>query len=182
MELRSFSHCKGESNFHIVFCPKYRRPIFRHKRIKHVCMKEFMKSAEKHRMTIRVIRIMDDHNHVFISLTSWQNPSFAVHKLKGCSAKKLFDTFPWLKKYFKRGFWSRGYFFRSVGSTTDEAVEFYIRISQDKKLRSKYYTHVRKKKTKFAKTSEDPYIEYLKGKLKVAQTRLDSFITRSPHF
>ena len=62
-------------------------------------MKEFMKSAEKHRMTIRVIRIMDGHNHVFISLTSWQSPSFAVHKLKGRSAKKLFDIMEYYSIY-----------------------------------------------------------------------------------
>ncbi len=36
-----------------------------------------------------------------------------------------------------RTFWLRGYFFRSVGSTTDEAVEFYIKITQDKQLREK---------------------------------------------
>ena len=55
--------------------------------------------------------------------------------------------FPWLKQFevgekrFWGGhLWSRGYFFRSVGSTTDQAVEFYIKISQDKKKREKYYS------------------------------------------
>ena len=142
MELYTSSHNCGESNFHLVFCPKYRRPIFRHERIKAVCGYHFNKAAENHKITIRVMKIMDDHVHMFVSLKSWQSPSFTIHKLKGVSASKLYKTFPWLRQYFKRGFWSRGFFFRSVGSTTDQAVEFYIRMSQDKEMRSKYYTYV----------------------------------------
>ena len=142
MELYRSSHTCGESNFHIVFCPKYRKPIFRHKRIKVVCEHHFDIAAENHEITVRVKKVMDDHVHIFVSLKAWQSPSFAVHKLKGVSASKLYKTFPWLRKYFKRGFWSRGYFFRSVGSTTDKAVEFYIRMSQDKEMRNRYYTYV----------------------------------------
>jgi hypothetical protein len=114
--------------------------------------------------------------HTFVSLTSWQSPAFAVHKLKGCSAHKPFEVFPWFEKFFKkRHFWSRGYFFRSVGSTTDQAVEFYIRVSQDKILRDKYYTYVGRT-TRPARTTGDPYVEYLES-----QTRITNH-TRCSHF
>jgi hypothetical protein len=65
--------------------------------------------------------------------------------------------------------WSRGYFFRSVGSTTDQAVEFYIKISQDKKQREKYYSTGNNKKNKA--TTEDPYIEFLQSKLKQSEKK-----------
>ena len=68
--------------------------------------------------------------------------------------------FPWLKQFevgekrFWGGhLWSRGYFFRSVGSTTDQAVEFYIKISQDKKQREKYYSTGNNKKNRATRPS-----------------------------
>ena len=84
--------------------------------------------------------------------------------------------FPWLKQFevgekrFWGGhLWSRGYFFRSVGSTTDQAVEFYIKISQDKKQREKYYSTGNIKNNRA--TSEDPYIEFLQNKLNQAELK-----------
>ena len=65
--------------------------------------------------------------------------------------------------------WSRDYFFRSVGSTTDQAVEFYIKISQDKKQRKKYYSTGNIKNNRA--TSEDPYIEFLQNKLNQAELK-----------
>jgi len=65
--------------------------------------------------------------------------------------------------------WSRGYFFRSVGSTTDQAVEFYIKISQDKKQREKYYSTGNNKNNRA--TTEDPYIEFLQSKLKQSEQK-----------
>lgn len=77
--------------------------------------------------------------------------------------------------------WSRGYFFRSVGSTTDEAVEFYIKITQGKSLREKYYTVAGSNRKR--REVEDPYIEYLRGNLKgkkravdLKQKALDEFV------
>ena len=39
----------------------------------------------------------------------------------------LFEHFPWLRRYFRKGrLWSPGKFFRSVGAVTDEAIKWYI--------------------------------------------------------
>ena len=96
----------------------------------------------------------------------------------------MFRAFPWLKKYkpgeprFWGGhFWSRGYFYRSVGSTTDNAVEFYIRLSQKSELRDKYYNTAG---NQMELTNEDPYIRYLQRKMSIKpihkeQTNLDLF-------
>ena len=93
-----------------------------------------------------------------------------MHKLKGISAHEVFKKFPWLKvkkfgekRFWGGQFWSDGYFYRSVGSVTDDAVEFYIRVSQDKHLRDKFYTKVGAS-NKEAEDFEDPYIKFLQSK------------------
>jgi putative transposase len=82
---------------------------------------------------------MVDHIHLFVLVSPRFSVSEVVQYFKGYSAYRIFSEFPWLKEYkpgeerFWGGhLWSRGYFFRSVGSTTDEAVEFYIKVTQDR--------------------------------------------------
>jgi putative transposase len=169
MKTKSYSHCHGESSFHIVFSPKYRHDILGKEEIKTLCEKTFYEVALKWDFVIRALKVMEDHIHLFVSIPPKYSVSETVHRFKGYSAYRLFHEFPWLKqyKYGEKRFWgghlwSRGYFFRSVGSTTDEAVEFYIKITQDKHLREKYYTVVGT--TNQNTTTEDPYIEFLKNK------------------
>jgi putative transposase len=176
MKTESFSHCHGESSFHIVFSPKYRHDIFEKEQIKAFCEKTFNEIALKESFVIRALKMVGDHVHLFVSIPPKYSVSDTVQRFKGYSAYRLFQEFPWLKQYkygekrFWGGhFWSRGYFFRSVGSTTDEAVEFYIKITQDKQLREKYYTTVGSmdKKT----TAEDPYVEFLRNQSKYRKSK-----------
>jgi putative transposase len=171
MKTESFSHSHGESSFHIVFCPKYRHEIFGNEDIKTFCKAVFGEVAERHGFEIRALRIMVDHIHLFVLMPPRFSVSEVVQYFKGYSAYRIFNEYPWLKEYkpgeerFWSGhFWSRGYFFRSVGSTTDEAVEFYIKITQDRHLREKYYTTAGSGREGEASV-EDPYIQHLKGKL-----------------
>ena len=55
-----------------------------------------------------------------------------VHRLKGASAYKIrHELWERIKhKLWGDAFWSGGYFYRSVGSTTAEAVRFYVENSQ----------------------------------------------------
>lgn len=180
--LTANSHSYGQSWFHIVFCPKYRYDVLAGE-IEKFVYEEFYQIAYKWKMQFRVVRINPDHVHMFVSLKSWQSPAFAMHKLKGSSANAVFKKFPWLKekkygekRFWGGQFWSDGYFYRSVGSVTDDAVEFYIRVSQDKHLRDKFYTRVGAR-SKEAEDFQDPYVEFLKGAAKDSQASLNSFFT-----
>ena len=62
------------------------------------------------------------------------------------------------------------FFDRSVGSTTDKAVEFYIKVTQVKELRQKYYTTVGSKKHQG--TTNDPLLDYHKGDLDIKRLGL----------
>ncbi len=179
MKTESFSHCHGESSFHIVFSPKYRHDIFGKDEIKTCCEKIFKEVTSKEGFDIRALKVMADHIHLFVSIPPKFSVSETVHQFKGYSARKIFLEFPWLKQYevgekrFWGGhLWSRGYFFRSVGSTTDEAVEFYIKITQDKQLREKYYMIVGSTDNKA--TTEDPYIEFMRNRSKRSEIKNNS--------
>ena len=47
MKTKSYSHCHGESSFHIVFSPKYRHYIFGKDEIKTLCEKALCEVALK---------------------------------------------------------------------------------------------------------------------------------------
>lgn len=180
MKLKSFSHSHGESSFHIVFAPKYRHAIFEDEKIKEKCEELFYEVGNRHNIEIRALKIMEDHVHLFVALKPWQCPSDVVHKFKGYSAYKLFRMFPELKirepgkrRFWGGHFWSSGYFFRSVGSTTDRAVEFYIKISQDKELRDKYY--VSESFESKGKMGRESSIKELKCEIDGVQTNLGMF-------
>ena len=131
MSLNSFSHAYGESNYHIVFVPKYRKPIFNNKHIARGCRLVFEEISEKYGYEIITLEIMEDHVHLFLKLQPTHSLSKTFQLFKGISSRKLFWRFPSLKKQLWGGhLWSRGKFFRSVGEVTAERVEFYIRESQ----------------------------------------------------
>jgi putative transposase len=50
-----------------------------------------------------------------------------MRKVKGRSARKLFEEFPELKKrYWGKHFWARGYFCVTVGQMTEEMIKNYL--------------------------------------------------------
>ena len=183
MKPKPFSHSFGESNFHIVFSPAYRHPVLTG-RVGFVCDREFEQIAQHYGFAIVAKRVLAEHTHHFVSLAPWQSPSWVVQRLKALSAQKLFATFPYLRiksstdrcRFWNGKFWSTGYFFRSIGSTTDRAVEFYIRVANDPQLRRQYYSFSGGRKPE---RREDPYVSFLQGKLRVplsGQKGLNAFL------
>jgi len=131
MSLRSFSHAYGESNYHIVLVPKYRRDIFKNIHVARVCKMVFQEIAEQYGYQILALEVMEDHVHLFLEMHPTHSLSRTFQLFKGISARKLFWRFPSLKKILWGGhLWSRGKFFRSVGAVTSEKVEYYIKESQ----------------------------------------------------
>ena len=138
MSLRSFSHAYGESNYHIVLVPKYRRDIFIDTHVVRICKMVFQDIADQYGYHILALEIMKDHVHLFLEIHPTHSLSKTFQLFKGISARKLFWRFPSLKKKLWGGhLWSRGKFFRSVGSVTSERVEYYIKESQTGGLFSK---------------------------------------------
>lgn len=128
-DLVSYSSSLGKSRHHISFIPKYRHKIFGYERIKSVCEHSFYETAEKYGFNIRELGFDIDHLHLIIDIPPRYSVSQVVKLLKGISSRKLFKTFPWLRrKFFWRGkLWSPAYYFDSVGDVQSEVIENYVR-------------------------------------------------------
>jgi len=139
MSLRSFSHGYGESNYHLVLVPKYRRRIFKDTYMVESCKKLFQHIADEYGYNILALEIMCDHVHLFLEVHPTRSVSETFQLFKGVSARELFKRFPSLRRKLWGGhLWSRGKFFRSVGEVTSERIEFYIRESQTGGIFSKH--------------------------------------------
>ena len=71
---------------------------------------------------------MPDHIHIFISSHPKYSPMDIVKKLKGVSAKLIFQKYPQFKQkeFWGSHLWSEGYYVGTAGVVTTEAIRKYI--------------------------------------------------------
>ena len=69
-----------------------------------------------------------EHIHPFLEASPDEAPSMIARTLKSISAVHIFTAFPKLKerKFWGSGLWSRGCYYGSVGTITEESVKRYI--------------------------------------------------------
>lgn len=129
----SHSSSVGRLWVHLSFKVKYCHKIFDIPRIK-ACMEHFMKEAMKnYGIEYDEIGIDSDHVHMVLDL-GVHSVSHATKLLKGYTAKKLFHTFPWLKRqyFWGSGLWNPSYYFDSLGRDKEELVQYVKRQGQPK--------------------------------------------------
>jgi len=134
MELMRGHHSVGEANLHLQFTPKYRRDVFRDEVVQSVCEAGFRETAERLGLVIHALAFGPDHVHVFVGACKNHSVAEIVRRLKGASSRRIRRRC-WDRvrmKLWGDAFWSGGYFYRSVGSTTGEAIQYYIQNSQQK--------------------------------------------------
>ena len=150
IELVRTSSSVGESCLHLQLTPAYRRDIFVSEQVRELTKIYFLEKSKKLNIIITAMDFGPDHFHVFI--TNWKKYSVEkiANELKGFSSYmmrkhhwSLFKNKLWGKK-----FWSEGYFYRTVGIVTREAVEFYIEHSQKKHWRAVDYQYYKDKQQK----------------------------------
>ena len=134
IETRSYSHAVGEFNYHIQLTPAFRQDIFAEERVMKLTKAYISAKIDELKIELVAIEFGPDHVHIFVANCKNHAPCYLLQCLKGFSSRmmrknhwSLFRHKLWGKK-----FWSEGYFCRSIGSTTTEAVEFYIKESQHK--------------------------------------------------
>lgn len=111
-------------NYHIIWCPKYRRKILVNgvnDRLK-VVLGEI---AEENDCCINTMEVMPDHIHIFLK----GNPIIPIHlivrNLKGKSSRILRQEFPHLKKKLPC-LWTRSYYCETIGCINEETIKEYI--------------------------------------------------------
>ena len=148
MELMRGHHSVGEANLHLQFTAKYRRDVFRDKGVKRVCEESVRETAEQLGVVVYTMAFGPDHVHVFVGACRNHSVAEIVRRLKGASSRRIRQTC-WMRvkgKLWGTAFWSGGYFYRSVGSTTGEAIHYYIQNSQKKHWTALDYEEYRHRK------------------------------------
>lgn len=123
-QIRSNNNVTYRCTFHVVWCPKYRRPVItgdvdtRLKEIiREVC-------AERDAPIIE-LETMPDHVYLLVGC----DPQYGIHRLvkgiKGRSSRLLRQEYPHLKSRMPT-LWTNSYFVATVGGATLDIVKQYI--------------------------------------------------------
>ena len=121
---KSNSNIVYSCKYHVVWTPKYRRPVLINgvdKRLKTI----ITEVGEETSSEIIEMEVMPDHVHLLVEV----DPQFGIHHLvkliKGRSSNLLRDEFPWLKKKLPC-LWTNSYFVSTVGGAPLEVIKQYI--------------------------------------------------------
>ena len=131
---RSYSHAVGEFNFHIQLTPAYRRGIFADEKVMKLTKAYLVAKIEELKIELVAMEFGQDHVHIFVANCKNYAPCKLIQYLKGFSSRMMRKNHWNLFRFYLYGskFWSAGYFCRSIGETTTEAVRHYIEESQSK--------------------------------------------------
>lgn len=118
--------------FHIVWCTKYRKPIFCNGL--DIELKEHLiKTAKSLKIDILAMEIMPDHIHLLVDCKPQVCLADAIKVFKGNSARWLFLNHPELKQELWDGhMWNPSYFVATVSDRSRKQVENYILTQKTK--------------------------------------------------
>lgn len=128
------AHTKSDLKVHLVWLPKYRKPVLTGEVA--VRVRDLIRQiAAEHELEIISRKVARDHVHVFLGYRPNQDVSQIMQWLKGISSRVLLQEFPHLRKRFwGRHFWARGYLAASSGNITDEMVKEYIEEQEGEQI------------------------------------------------
>jgi putative transposase len=128
------AHTKSDLKVHLVWLPKYRKPVLTGEVA--VRVRDLIRQiAAEHELEIISGKVARDHVHGFVGYRPNQDVSQMMQWLKGISSRVLLQEFLHLRKRFwARHFWARGYLAVSSGNITDEMVKEYIEEQEGEQI------------------------------------------------
>ena len=126
---RTSAHARYTIYYHLVFCPKYRRKIFKDFDIDDHIKTAIRTMANYHDWLIEELETDQDHLHVHLSAPPRYSPAMIVRLLKNWTYKHVYRTHPELKSHLWGGkMWAEGYYVSTVSDrATREEINRYIR-------------------------------------------------------
>ena len=126
MKYRYGSHTVYKIQYHFVFVTKYRYKVLKGD-VGYKVRELIRQTCEAFEIEIIKGVVSGEHVHIFVSAPPNMAPSEIMRRIKGRSTRKLFETYPELRKRYWGGhFWARGYFCVTSGEITDEMIKEYI--------------------------------------------------------
>ena len=129
-DLMSGAHARFQCVYHIEWCPKYRFNVLGKESHKEDMETILKKIAQEKDMQIEEMAVMPDHVHVVVHVAPNMSLAKATQLLKGKSSYEFFRMHPKMRLRYRKGhFWSKGKFYRSVGSVDLETTNLFLNIS-----------------------------------------------------
>ena|SRR3989338_11153964 len=127
-------HAIGESNYHIILTPAYRRDIFRDLSVRELTIAYIQTKLLQLRVKLIAYNFGPDHLHLFVAKVRYVGEIELIRQIKGYSSCMMRRGHWYLFKHKLWGdkFWTYGHFYRSVGAVNKETVRKYVEESQDK--------------------------------------------------
>lgn len=124
MKYKSNCNVVYSCKYHVVWCPKYRRPVLVEG--VEVRLKELIiEICSKMNVDIIEMEIMPDHVHLLIEVDPQYGIHRAVKQIKGVSSRVLRQEFSWLKSRIPT-LWTNSYFVSTVGGAPLAVIKKYI--------------------------------------------------------
>lgn len=127
---KSSKHLVYSCQYHVIFCPKYRRKVLTGniaERLKELILEK----QEEFQYEILDMEVMPDHVHLLIDVDPKIGVYSVISIIKGYTSKQLREEFPELKKKLPT-LWTLSKFISSVGSVTLDVVKKYIEEQKNK--------------------------------------------------
>jgi len=119
-------NCIYQTAYHVVWCPKYRKPILTGN-LPDALKSELEKQCAARGWEILSIETQPDHVHLFVSFPPAVAIAEVVKILKGTTARKLFSAYPLLRNSLWSGhLWSPSYYVGTAGNVSTETIRAYI--------------------------------------------------------
>jgi putative transposase len=123
-KVRRFSAGVYDLGLHVVWCPKYRRPVLGGPVAAR--LEELIRAkADERGWEIVALEVMPDHVHLFVKHDAKSSASYVANQFKGFTSRVLRTEFPHLKSQLPT-LWSSSYFAASVGAVSADTVQRYI--------------------------------------------------------
>ncbi len=123
MEYEHNRTCVVMINYHIVFCPKYRRGLLVGD-VKGRLNQIMDNVAKENDWTIMAREVMPDHVHLFVSADAGTTPNIVAKRFKGRTSRYLRREFRDLRKM--PTLWTRSYFLSTAGNVSASTIKKYI--------------------------------------------------------
>ena len=111
-----YSTSVGNNYKHVQLTPKCRYKMMRKEKIKVFCKVSIEEACKKHKIEIVILKVMDDHVHMFISAPPKYSPAQIVQIMKRITAREMFRIYPLLREQYWAGeMWADGYYVGTAG-------------------------------------------------------------------
>ena len=124
MDTKRTRHAAYQINYHLVWCPKFRRPVLEGEVGKR--LGELIPPiVEENGGEVLDLTVMPDHVHPFVSFP----PTIAINQImfrvKGSTSHQLRKEFPELNSRLP-SLWTRSYYAGTAGHVSVETIQRYI--------------------------------------------------------